>query len=333
MHCGDDLRGPILAILLLTIAAVPVRAGPTLDHVRAQGLLTCGINPGVAGFSVEGKDGRWRGFDIDVCRAVAAALFGEAEKVRFVGIESVEQFQASADVDIALRGLTWTYGREAGRGLRFGPIVFYDAQQVLVAKRLGLLHLRDLAGRRICVQKGAPLAALVRWFNRRQLTLEAVLFEDANAALGAFFAGRCVGVSSDGFELAAAQLARKESLAYRILPERLTDEPLAPLLRRGDEEFFDVVRWAIFALVDADALGITSRNLASMEKSGDPAVKAFLSPAEAPGFAPGWSRAIIREVGNYGEVFQRNLGRPAGLAPGPNRPATKGGWLTAPPLR
>jgi general L-amino acid transport system substrate-binding protein len=328
------LRRPILAILLLTIVALPVRAGPTLDHIRAQGRLTCGITPDVAGFSVEGQDGRWRGFDTDICRAIAASLFGVPDKVRFVGIQSVEQFQNSGDVDIALRGLTWTYGREAGRGLRFGPIVFYDGQQLLVPKRLGMSHARDLAGRRICVQKGAPLAALVRYFQRRHLALEAVLFEDADSALRSFFAGRCAALSSDGFELAAAQLGRaKDALAYRILPERLTDEPLAPLLRRGDEEFFDVVRWAIFALIDAESLSLSSRNLDEMEKSADADVKAFLNPAEAPGFAPAWSKSVLRAVGNYGEIFERNLGRPAGFARGPNAPAAKGGLLTAPPLR
>jgi general L-amino acid transport system substrate-binding protein len=177
------------------------------------------------------------------------------------------------------------------------------------------------------------LAALVRTFQRRHLALEAVLFEDGPASVRAFFAGRCAALSSDGFELAAAQLARLDASAWRILPERLTDEPLAPLLRRGDEAFFDVVRWAIFALIDADALGLSSRSLAQADKRGDPDVKAFLDPPEAPGFASGWSRAVVRQVGNYGEIFARNLGRPAGLAPGPNRPATKGGWLTAPPLR
>jgi general L-amino acid transport system substrate-binding protein len=327
-------RAIILAGLIWGIYAAPAQAGPTLDHIRAQGQLTCGVNPGVAGFSIAGTDGRWRGFDTDICRAIAAALFGTAAKVRFVGIESVEQFQASEEVDIALRGLTWTFGREPGRGLRFGPIVYYDGQQILVPKRLGIVRLRDLAGRRICVQKGAPLASLARAFKRRRLALEAVLFADADAALGAFFAGRCAAVASDGFELAAAQLGRaKDPLAYRILPERLTDEPLAPLLRRGDEDFFDVVRWAIFALIDAETLGLSTRTLGEMEKSADPDVKAFLNPAEAPGFAPGWSRAVLREIGNYGEIFQRNLGRPSGFSRGPNAPAAKGGWLTAPPLR
>jgi len=328
------LRSVAILALALVFPPPAAQAGPTLDHVRAQGQLTCGVNPGIAGFSIEGKDGRWRGFDTDICRAIAAALFGTAEKVRFVGIESVEQFQASEEIDLALRGLTWTYGREAARGLRFGPIVFHDAQQLLVPKRLGLLHARDLVGRRICVQKGGPLAALARYFSRHHLPLEAVLFEDAEGALRAFFAGRCAAYSSDGFELAAAQLGRaKDPLAYRILAERLTDEPLAPLLRRGDEAFFDVVRWAIFALIDAQQLGLSSRSLAQAEKSADPDVRAFLNPVEAPGFAPGWSRAILREVGNYGEIFQRNLGGPAGLARGPNASAGKGGWLTAPPLR
>jgi general L-amino acid transport system substrate-binding protein len=325
-------RAILTALVVLLVGGGGAQAGPTLDHIRAQDVLTCGITPDIAGFSRQGADGSWRGFDVDLCRAIAVALFGTAEKVRFVAADTIEHFLASDAIDIALRGLTWTYGREAARGLRFGPIVFFDGQGFLVRKRLGSTRAAQLGGRRICVQKGAPEEAVTRYFRASRLALTAMLFDDAPAARAAFFAGRCDGFSTDMFELAAAQLAQPDPSAYRILPERLTKEPLAPLLRRGDDEFLDMVRWAIFALIDAEELGISSRTIDRLMDSADPDLRAFLHPPDAPGFAWGWSAAIIRQVGNYGEIYARNLG-PAGLARGANAPAAKGGQLTAPPLR
>jgi general L-amino acid transport system substrate-binding protein len=323
----------LLIAALVSVLGSAAFAGPTLDHVRAQDVLTCGITPNVAGFSRQDADGHWRGFDVDICRAIAVAIFGTADKVRFVAADSIEHFLASDEIDVALRGLTWTYGREVGRDLRFGPVVFFDGQGFLIRKRLGVTHAKQLAGRRICVLKGAAEAALTRYFAARRLALRAVLFDDAEAAQAAFFAGACDALSRDGFELAAAQLARSDARLFRILPERLTREPLAPLLRRSDEAFFDIVRWAIFALIDADALGISSRTIDRIDEGGNPDRHGFLHPPEATDFAWGWSTAIVKQVGNYGEIYARNLGVPAGLSAGPNAPASRGGALTAPPLR
>jgi general L-amino acid transport system substrate-binding protein len=280
-----------------------------------------------------------QGFDADVCRAVAAAIFGDAEKIAFKPIDTLETFRRSPEIDLVLRGLTWTFRREAAGDLRFGPIVMYDGQSFLVPKASPVRDVAALAGRSICVSSDAEFGpTLQRYFRLHNLVLKAAVTERRAQAEDAFFAGKCEAMAADQSELAEAVIAKAPHPEdYRILPLTLTKEPLAPLLRKGDDQFFDAVRWAIFALIDAEELGIDSKNAETMQASDDPDVRRFFArpPESAAAFAPQWSYVIVKAVGNYGEVFERNLGAgsPARLARGLNRPWTKGGVLYAPPVR
>lgn len=329
----------LLLAALLALPAVAARAGPTLDHVAASGFLTCGVSPGLAGFARADGNGNYAGFDVDLCRAIAAAIFGTPDKIRFLSVDIIEDFLASSDIDLVLRGLTWTFAREVGRGLRFGPVIFYDGQALLVRKRSGLKRARDLAHRPVCVAAGTgALPNLARWFADRNLALKAMASDDFEAGLRAFFAGRCAAVTGDASELAAVLIAQPgDPDVFVILPERLSKEPLAPLMRQGDDRFFDIVRWTIFALIDAEELGVTAANVDAMAASPDPRIASLLAPApaELSFLAPRWARDAIKSAGNYGEIYARNLGAKsrARLARGLNALWRDGGLLYAPPVR
>lgn len=331
--------GTLFLAALLALKAAAAQAGPTLDHVIANGFLTCGVSPDLAGFARADRDGNYSGFDVDLCRAIAATIFGTPDKVRFQAIDTIDQFLLSADIDLVLRGLTWDFTREVGRGLRFGPITFYDGQAFLVRRHTAVQRARDLVHRPVCVAAGTTaLANLTRWFADRHLALTAQASDDFATALRAFFAGRCEAVTGDESELAAALIASPaDPAAYRVLPELLSKEPLAPLMRQGDDRFFDIVRWTIFALIDAEELGVTAANVEAMAKSRDPRVASLLAPdpADISGLAPRWASAAIESGGNYGEIYNRNLGPAsrARLARGFNALWRDGGLLYAPPVR
>jgi general L-amino acid transport system substrate-binding protein len=310
-----------------------------LDAIKARGHLTCGVGADVPGFSRIDANGRMQGFDADICRAVAAAIFGDAEKIQFKPIDTLQTFMRSPDIDVVLRGLTWTFAREVPGPLRFGPIVMYDGESFLVPKNLPARSIAELSGKSICISADAEFGpTLQRYFRTHDLVLKAVVTEKRAQAADAFFAGRCEAMTADASELAEAVIGQAPHPDdYTILPLTITKEPLAPLLRKGDDQFLDVVRWAVFALIDAEELGIGSANADQMRKSEDPTVqKFFASPPEgASGFAQDWSYAIVKELGNYGEIFERHLGAgsPAKLARGLNRPWNAGGILYAPPVR
>jgi general L-amino acid transport system substrate-binding protein len=318
--------------------AVDVQAGPTLDAIRARGHLTCGVSADVAGLSRRNARGFYEGFEADMCRAVAAAIFGSADKIQFQPIETVQSFLANADIDLVFHGLTWTFGRETEVGVRFGPVVFYDGQTFLVSKRLGARTIGQLLGRTVCVKGDSDFYAnLQRTYRDRKMTLKATQLSTLAAAEEAFFAGRCDAFTADATELATVLLGlTPDPENYTILPERISKEPLAPLMRRDDEDFFDVVRWAIFALIEAEELGITTMNVDQMTGSEDRRVRSFLSASsDRVGLAPGWAGAVVRSVGNYGEVFERTLGQgsAARLERGINDLWSRGGLLYAPPIQ
>jgi general L-amino acid transport system substrate-binding protein len=329
----------IAALAFAALVGRDAQAGPTLESIRARGHLSCGVSADAPGLSRLAATGRYDGFEADLCRAVAAAIFGDAETARFRPLATKRQFLADPEIDLVFRGLTWTFARETdGSGVRFGPVVLYDGQAFLVGKRLGVAHLDQLRGRRVCVEGGNHFQArLQRTDRERGLALVAVPFDSLAAAEAAFFTGACDALTADATELAAALIARPASAdAYVILPERISKEPLAPLMRRGDEEFFDIVRWTTFALIEAEELGITSANAARASDSDDRRIRAFVTAeSKRLGLRPGWTKAVIRSVGNYGEVYDRALGGrgPARLARGLNALWTRGGLLYAPPFR
>lgn len=325
------------AFVISFTAAAP--AGERLDSIRQKGFLTCGVGADVPGFSRRGPGGQWTGFDIDICKAIGAVIFGTSGKVVYRPVDTVENFLRQRDIDLVLRGLTWTSGRETQGNLRFGPIVLYDGQSFLVPKRLKITSPDALSGRNICVSTDAGFLGGVRsYFQQHNLTLKAVVKEHRAESEAALFSGQCDAMTADASELAEALIGRaKNPDDYRILPQRISKEPLAPLLRKGDDELLDAVRWAIFALVDAEELGITSSNLVAMHQREDPEGKAFFASPMVMNreLAKGWAAAAVNAAGNYGEIFDRNLGTQskAKLDRGLSRLWTEGGLMYAPPIR
>ena len=283
--------------------------------------------------------GVWRGFDIDICKAIAAAIFGDARKIGFKPIDTVDNFLKDRDIDLVLRGLTWTFGRETLGVLRFGPIVLYDGQGFLVPKKLNATSPEALSGKIICVSTDAGFhTGLRNYFRTHTLTLRAVLKDRRADAENAFFAGQCDAMTADASELAEALIGKASHPEdFIILPQQISKEPLAPLLRKGDDQFFDIVRWTIFALIDAEELGVDSANVERLRASEEPDVKSFFGAPGGgfAGFASGWTAAIVRDAGNYREIYERNLGAksPAKLPRGLSRLWTEGGLLYAPPIR
>jgi general L-amino acid transport system substrate-binding protein len=328
-----------LGVSLFLLAGATAEAGERLDAIRQRGSLNCGVGANVPGFSQRDANGAWRGFDVDICRSIAAAIFGDATKIAFKPIDTVENFLKDRDIDLVLRGLTWTFGREVAGALRFGPAVLYDGQGFLVPKKLGIANPDALSGKSICVSTDAAfLSGLRTYFRKRNLTLKAVVKAKRAEAEDAFLAGECEAMTADASELAEALNGKAPHPEdFAILPQQISKEPLAPLLRKGDDQFFDVVRWAIFASIDAEELGLASTNIARMRTSDDPDIKFFLAapPMGSSGLHAAWTYAILRDVGNYGEIFERNLGAKsaAKLPRGLSRLWTEGGMLYAPPIR
>lgn len=330
-----------IACALLAPAAL--WAGPVLQGVLDRGLVRCGVSHGVAGFSSVGSEGRWRGLDVDVCRAVAAAVLGDANKVAFTPLTSQQRFAAlqARQVDILARNTTWTLGRDAGLGLHFTAITYFDGQGFLVHRRFGVQSASELDGAEVCVQSGTTNEKnLATFLAARQLRARVIVFDNFEAAYKAFFSGRCQVFSTDVSALVglrASQSLRPDD--FEILPDVISKEPLGPVVLRGDDEWFAIVKWVVFAMIEAEELGIGMANLADKLASPDPAVQRFLGQREdlgkPLGLSTGWVQQVIAQVGNYGEAFERNLGKgsPLKLPRGPNALWTEGGLMYAPPLR
>jgi general L-amino acid transport system substrate-binding protein len=325
----------VLAAVASAAIASKGWAGTTLDAVRARGHLTCGIAGDQPGLSRIDASGSVTGFEADICRAVAAAILGTGERVEFRKLGTIRDFLGASDVDLVVHGLTWTFARETELGVRFGPVTLYDGQALLV--RGGATSLDDVAGHRVCARTspGEIIRNLQRTFAGRSIALDVHAHTTRAAAEDAFFGGGCDVLSADASELAAALLTRSHVAdEFAVLPERLSKEPLAPLMRRGDDDFFDVVRWTVFALIDAEELGITGRTADASRD--DPRRRDFRAAAsERLGLRAGWTLDVVRAVGNYGEVYDRNLGRDsaAHMPRGANDLWRNGGLMYAPPIR
>ena len=307
-----------------------------MEQIRSRGYLVCGIDPGIAGFAVEQGGDHYAGFDIDTCRAIAAAILRDADKVRFVRAATVQQFLHSSDIDLVARRLTWALSREGANGLLFGPITFYDGQGFMVAKGGGVTKPEDLSGRAVCVQADeGQEATLARWASGKGLTIREMVFAAQPEVERALFEGRCAAYSADVTMLGSERLRAAHPDDFVILPEMISKEPLAPLLRAGDDGFFEIVRWTIFALIDAEELGVSSRNLAEMRRSADSDIRSLFGSGKALGLRDGWAADVVGQVGNYGEIFDRNVGAESRvrLDRGLNRLWTQGGLLYAPPVR
>jgi general L-amino acid transport system substrate-binding protein len=332
------------AILGLILgAAGNAEAGQTLDNIKGKGQLVCGVSTGTAGFAMADSQGAFKGLDVDVCHALSAAIFGAPDKVRYVPLSAPQRFTAlqSGEVDVLSRNTTWTLQREASLGLVFAPITFYDGQGFIVAKKLGIKSAKELSGATICVQPGTTTELnLADYFRANKLTLKSVTIENLDEVENAFFSGRCDAYTTDSSGLAGTRVSKAPNPDdYVILPERISKEPLAPVVRQGDDQWFDIVRWTVYTLFNAEELGITSANVDEMTKSTDPNVQRLLGVTEGNGKALGldekWAYNIIKSVGNYGQIFDRNVGKdsPLKLERGLNGLWNAGGLMYSPPAR
>lgn len=332
-------------ILLLLIGAVPPSAwaGNTLTAIQSRGVLHCGVSEGILGFSQRDAEGRWQGLDADFCRAVAAAVLGDGERVRFVPLRASARFPAlqSGRVDLLARNTSWTLTREAILKVEFPAVLFYDGQGFMVRADAGVSAPSQLDGATLCVEKGTTHARnLERYAKRQGLSLTPLVIDSAKEVAAAFFAGRCRAYSSDASQLAAARAQAPEGPAgYLILPERISKEPLAPVVWGGDPQWTTIVRWVLYALVMAEEDGLTRAGIPAAVAAGRGQL-GWLTDAEkgqlgqALGLAPGWGVRAVAAVGNYGELYERHLGpgSPLGIERGPNRLWTQGGLLYAPPI-
>ena len=304
------------AAMAVFFAAVQAEAGATLDRVRSKKVLRCGVSEGLPGFSIQDPSGRWTGMDADFCRAVAAAV-GPGVKVEFVPLTASARFVAlqMKKIDLLSRSTTWTLGREAHLGVQFAGVLYFDGQAFMVTRKSGINRTQQLKGSTICVRKGTTTEMnLAEYSNEKALNLKPLVLDTQDEADKAFFAGRCKAYTSDYSILASERLAAPGGAGeYTILPERISKEPTGPVVRRGDEEWFRLVKWVLFALIEAEEKGITGENAASMKKATkDPAVLRLLGAEGGFGKALGtdndWALRAIEASGNYGEIFERNLG-------------------------
>jgi len=334
------------AVAALLGAAGTAHAGKDLDAVKARGNLICGVSTGVAGFSLADSQGKWTGLDVDVCRAVAAAIFGDAEKVKYVPLTAQQRFTAvqSGEVDLLSRNTTWTLQRDTALGLDFTGVNYYDGQGFMVNKKLGVKSAKELNGATVCVQPGTTTELnLADYFRANKMTFKPVVIEKVDEVRAAFFSGRCDVYTNDSSSLYATRAANPppplKPEDFVVLPEIISKEPLAPAVRHGDNQFADIVRWSQYAMLEAEEYGITSKNVDEMMKSENPTIKRILGVTPGMGKALGvdekWVYNIVKQVGNYGESFERNVGSGSVLKieRGLNKLWTKGGLQYAPPIR
>jgi general L-amino acid transport system substrate-binding protein len=327
---------------LLVAATAAAQAGTTFDNIKKKGFVQCGVSTGVAGFSAADSKGVWKGFDVDLCRAVATTMFGDASKFKVTPLTAQQRFTAlqSGEIDVLTRNTTQTLTRDTTLGLLGAGVLYYDSQGVIVKKDLNIKSAKELNGATICVQPGTTTELnLADWFRANKIEFKPVVIEKLEEVTGAFVAGRCDAYTTDKSGLASTRSTLEKPDNYVILPEDFSKEPLGPMVRQGDEQWFNVVRWSLFAMIEAEEYGVTSKNVDDMLKSNNPNVQRILGVTPGMGKNLGvdekWAYNIVKEVGNYGESFDRNIGEgsPLKLPRGLNQQWTKGGILYAWPIR
>ncbi len=331
-----------LLVTMIFLAMSAVSVAGTLQDVRAKGYVTAGVNGDLFGFGKPDEKGVWKGLDVDTARAIAAAVFGDANKVKFIPLTAKTRFTAlqSGEIDVLTRNCTQTLTRETAMGLNFAHVNYYDGQGFLVPKKLGVKSALELDGATVCVLPGTTTELNVAdFFRTHNMKMKPVVIESTAELAKAFFAGRCDCLTSDASQLAGTRAVAPNPADYVILPEIISREPLAPAVRHGDDQWYDVVNFSTMALIEAEYLGITSKNVDKMLKSKDPRIKRFLGVTPGNGKALGlderWAYNIVKQVGNYGEIFERNVGvhTPLGLPRGLNALWTKGGLMYTPPFK
>ena len=325
----------------VSLAAASASAA-TLDDVKAKGHLQCGVSQGLIGFSQPDDANRWTGLDVDFCRAVAAAIFNDPEAVRFTPLTAKDRFTAlqSGEVDVLSRNTTWTMGRDTALGLKFAGVMYYDGQGFMVKKDLGVASASELAGASVCTQTGTTTELnLADYFRANNMEYEVVAFENNDEVIAAYEAGRCDVFTTDASGLYATRLRFANPEEHMVLPEIISKEPLGPVVRQGDDQWFNVVKWTYYALLVAEELGVAQDNVNEMMTSENPEIKRLVgaegSFGEAIGLSNDWAVNIIKAVGNYGEIFDRNVGpdTPLAIERGLNNLYTQGGIQYGMPIR
>ncbi len=343
---GTSLGRTVLQLTLLVVAIAgagsALGSSPTLDEVKARGSLICGVNEGLPGFSFVDERGAWTGFDVDFCRALAAAIFGNPNKARLVPLSADERFQALKDgkIDVLSRNSTWTMGRETEFGLTFVGVTYYDGQGFLLPRALHVASALELDGAKICVQSGTTtIDNLADFFVSNRMTLQKVVSSTADESIKNYDSGACSVLTSDLSQLYALRLRLARPRDHVILPDVISKEPLGPVVRQGDLQWVEIVKWVHFAMLDAEELGVTSKTIGQALQSQKPEVMRLVGTAGDFGVQIGlsnaWAANVIKSVGNYGEVFERNLGAktPLAIPRGLNQLWDAGGIQYAPPIR
>lgn len=332
----------VIVMAVAVLASAGISSAGTLEDVKAKGYISVGVNEGLFGFAKPDEKGEWKGLDVDTARAISVAVFGAPDKIKFVPLTAKTRFTAlqSGEIDVLTRNATRTLGRETALGLNFVQVNFYDGQGFLVPKKLGVKSARELDGATVCVLPGTTTEMnAADFFRKNELTMNPVVIESTPELAKAFFAGRCDCLTSDASQLAGTRAIAPNPEDYAILPEIISREPLAPAVRHGDDKWFDIVSFSVLALIEGEYLGITSQNVDAMLKSNDPRVQRFLGVSAGNGKSLGldekWAYNIIKQVGNYGEIFERNVGvkTPLKIERGLNAQWVDGGLMYSPPFK
>ena len=333
----------ITAAFAAAVALAGSSAGAqTLNTIKSRGILNCGANVGLAGFGIPDNQGKWTGFDVDFCRALAAAIFNDPSKVKFVPTTGQNRFTAlqSGDVDVLVRNTTWTSSRDTSLGLNFTGITYFDGQGFIVRKELKVKSALELNDAAVCVGQGTTTELnLADYFRANKMKLKTVTFATNDDVVKAYEAGRCDVFTTDASGLYAERLRFAKPDEHMVLPEIISKEPLGPSVRHGDDQWFDIVKWTHFAMLTAEELGVTSKTVDQALKSDNPDVKRLVGAegnyGEQLGLTKDWAYRIIKHIGNYDEVFERNIGQgsPLKIARGINALWNKGGLQYAPPIR
>jgi len=332
----------VLTLALATALSANAATAQTLKTVKDRGMLSCGVSQGLPGFSSPDDKGNWTGIDVDICRALAAAVLGDETKIKFVPLSAKDRFTAlqSGEIDVLSRNTTWTHSRDTSLGANFTGVTYYDGQGFLVKKSLKVNSALELNSASVCVQTGTTTEQnLADYFKGNNMKYEVIAFGTADETVKAYESGRCDVFTSDVSQLYAERLKLSNPADHAVLPEVISKEPLGPMVRHGDDQWFDIVKWTLFAMVDAEELGVTQKNVDEMAKSDKPEFKRAFGAdgnlGEQLGLTKDWFSRIVKAVGNYGESFDRNVGSGSklGIARGLNQLWNKGGIQYAPPIR
>jgi general L-amino acid transport system substrate-binding protein len=336
------MKTKFLAAAVGAVLVSSASVAGTLDDVKSKGVVTCGVSQGLAGFSLADAKGEWTGLDVDYCRAVAAAIFNDASKVKFVPLSAKDRFTAlqSGEIDVLSRNTTWTMNRDTKQGLKFVGVTYYDGQGFMVRKSLNVTSALQLNGASVCTQTGTTTELnLADYFKAKNMKYEIVSFEKNDDVIKAYDSGRCDVFTTDASGLYAERVKLTNPGDHIVLPEIISKEPLGPVVRQGDDAWFNVAKWTYFALLNAEELGVTKANVDEQLKSENPEVKRLLGKegnfGADIGLTNAWAYQTIKLVGNYGEIFEKNIGTntPLKIARGINALWNKGGFQYAPPIR